>query len=96
MRKCHDCGETKALKQINVAYCDDDTHSHEKNGYMSSICQSCYVICSCGIGEEDNHSVDDCLQEPDCPNHKLTKDLCENWDNYNYHWNLKKTVEVTV
>ena len=88
MRKCHECGETKGLKQIMLESCDDDTHHHENNGYRGSICAGCFVICSC---EEDFHDVDDCLQDPECPNHKQTKSYCENWHDYDYHWKLKPT-----
>lgn len=97
MRKCHECNETKGLKSIQVPYCDDETHNHlDKDGYPknASICHSCYVLVACG-GDEEWHDVDDCLQDPECPNHKHTKELCENWDNYDYYWKLKKQNETT-
>lgn len=85
-RNCHECKETKGLKAIQVPYCDDPEHNH---GDWSSacICQSCYSICSC---EEDSHAIEDCLEDPECPNHKKTKAYWNNWDHYDYHWKLKK------
>ena len=87
-RKCFSCGATKGLKAIQLQECDcgkcDGFHN-------SSTCKSCYFsdMISC---EMDCHSVDDCLKDATCENHKETLDRFTNWNNLNYHYKPKMTL----
>ena len=86
MKKCHTCGQTKGLKAIvcTGSQCDKESY------HDTSICKNCYFdTCAC---EEDSHDVRECLETPNCPNHKETLQRLNHWDELDYHYQPKKGV----
>jgi len=91
MRKCFSCKETKNLKSIFIEDCDCHFDSFEKPEYHS-VCRHCFFeTCAC---DYDKHLSYECLEDETCENHEQTKKYDTNWNDYDYHWNLK--VKVTA
>ncbi len=91
MRKCYSCGETKNLKSIFIEDCDCHFDSFEKPEYHS-VCKHCFFE-SCGF---EMHQASECLEDKICENHEQTKLYESNWDDYDYGWNQKMTLQTSA
>ena len=85
------CGITKGLKSITLPDCDCGKCDgfHDK-----SVCKSCYFsedMISC---EMDSHSIQSCLTNESCDNHKETLLRKEHWNDLDYYYKPKKTVTI--
>lgn len=95
MRVCMSCKETKGLKSIFAEDCDchvDRPLSQVHLDINHSICKSCFFEGGYAL-EMDGADANEALTDSEHPDHKKAKDLFDNWDNYNYYWQSKKSSE---
>jgi len=73
---------------------DCDLHDYHKGYDSVSCCKQCYFdYMSC---EEDSHEVNECLNDPTCPNHKETVERLNHWDELDYHYKPKKGIVIKI
>ena len=95
MRKCYSCKEIKNLKSIFIEDCDcHDDMEKILESPNHSVCKHCFFE-TCAI-EFEGRPASECLEEPkDSADYKQAKEYEDNWNNYDYHWKLKKSITLS-